>query len=132
MLRAAPGGLAVSAGEEVGYGLGEVPQCLLLYHLAALAQPSMLGASFGELGRLRAVAWSIAAAGAPPGPLLDRQIPDIPGMSAVPGQDILLLGRWHEPVPGHESDLLATADNPGEVQRHFFLRLKARIPTPRI
>jgi len=52
----APRRPAVGVGDAVRHGLSEVPQRLLLYHLAARAQPVVLGADGGELAALRQVA----------------------------------------------------------------------------
>jgi hypothetical protein len=128
----APARLAVDAGEEVGHGLGEVPQRLLLYHLAAAGQPTVLSAGIGQLRRLRTVGWRMAAAGPPPGLLLDGQVPHEPSVRAVLPQGDLLRWRWHQPVARHESNLLATTDSLEEVERRALSGLKARVSTPRI
>jgi hypothetical protein len=128
----APGGLAVGTGEVVHHRMGEVSQGLLLHHLAAATQPVGRGAGLGQLDCLCAVAGCALAAGAPPGLLLDGQVPHIPGVGAMLGEDDLLRWRWHHPVPGHESNLITTADISGEVKRRFLPSLKAGVATPRI
>jgi len=115
----APSGPAVGAGEVISHGLGEVPERLLLHYVAAFGQPSVLGTGFGELDGLREVPWHGAAAGTPPGLLFDGEVPDVPGVRAVPGQDGLLCWRRCQPVAGHESDLVATTDSLEEVKRRF-------------
>jgi hypothetical protein len=80
----------VGAGEEVRHGLGEVTQRLLLHHLAALPQPCVLGTRLGKVTALVDIARSAAAAGPPPGLLLDGEVPHIPGVGAMPGQYRLL------------------------------------------
>ncbi len=52
----------------------------LLYHLAARAQPGMLGAGGGGLAALLKVARRAGAAGPPAGLLLDREVLARPGV----------------------------------------------------
>src|SRR5262249_30365280 len=78
-----PRGPAVSSGEEVSRGLGEVAQCLLLNHLGAFAQPRKCSACGGELAALLQEAWSADASGPPPGLLLDRKVPHKPRLRTV-------------------------------------------------
>ena len=47
------------------------------------------------------------------------QVPDVPGVGAVLAQDGLLRSRRIEPVPGHESNLLAANDVLEGVKRRF-------------
>ena len=129
--RLAPRRPAVGAGEEVRHGLGEVPQRLLLDHLAARAQPVVLRAGGGELAALLQVARRAGTAGPPPGLLLDRQVPHVPGMRAMVPQHRLLGGRREQPVPGHANTLANTTDIPGEVKRRSLPSLKAGVSTPR-
>ncbi len=120
----------VGAGEEGRHGLDEVSQRLLLDHLAAGPQPGMLGAGSGELAALLQVARRARAAGAPPGLLLDRQIPHEPRMRAMVPQHRLLGGRREQTVPGHTNTLANTTDIPEEVKRRSLPALKAGVPTP--
>lgn len=103
----APGGTAVSSGETAGHRLGEVAQCLLLDGLRARTQPGEFLSSFGELPCLLHVRRCRTAPPAPPGVLLDGQVPDEPGMRAVSEQHTLLLRRWEQPVATHQSQNVA-------------------------
>jgi hypothetical protein len=128
----APAGPAVGTAEVIHHGLGEIPQRLLLHHLAALGQPAELSASLCQLCGLCVVSGSAAAPGPPPGLLLDRQIPNVTGVAAVPGQDDLLRGRWCQPVAGHKPNLVATSDIPSAANRRFVSSLPGQIRTLRI
>jgi hypothetical protein len=55
--------------------------------------------------------------------LLEGEIPQIPGMGAMLAQDLLLFWRWLQPVPGHESNVLATTDILEGVKRRFLPHL---------
>lgn len=82
--------------EEVRHGLREVPQCLLLHHLAAVAQPRVFRARCGELSELLKVTWRAIPSRPPVRMLLDRQVPNVPGMSTVLRQNrFLLRSRSH-------------------------------------
>src|SRR6266567_9195208 len=83
--------------EERGRRLGEIPQRLLLDHLAACGQPVMLGAGSGELPTLLQVAGRALAARMPVRVLLDGQVPHVPGVSAVLPEHRLLGGRGEQP-----------------------------------
>jgi hypothetical protein len=122
----------VGPGEEAGHGLGEVAQRLLLHHLAAASQPAELGAGLGELGGLRTVPGRAAAPRPPPGVLLDGEVSYVPGVGAVLTQDLLLFWCWRQPVAGHDSNLVATADILEGVKRRFLPGLNAGVSTPRI
>jgi len=80
----------------------------------------VLGARLGKVTTLVNIAGSSAAAGPPPGLLLNGEVPHIPGVGAMPGLYRLLRLRGCQPVPGHESNVLATADIPEEVKRRMF------------
>ena len=67
--------------EERGHRPGEVPQRLLLHHLAARSQPRVLRPRPGELPTLLQVARGALAAGAPVRVLLHGQVPHVPGMA---------------------------------------------------
>ena len=86
----------VRSTEEVRHGLREIPQCLLLDRLAAIAQPRVFGARCGELSTLLQVAWRAIPPRAPVGMLLDRQVPNVPGLGAV-----LRQGRFLLRIRGH-------------------------------
>jgi hypothetical protein len=127
----APGGFVVSADKVVGHGLGEVPQRLLLHHLAAFPQPCVFGPGLSQLSVLCAIPWCTAAAGAPPGLLLGGEVPDVPGVRAVPGQDGQLRWRRCQPVAGHESNLITTTDSLERGERRSLSGLEAKVFTPR-
>src|SRR5439155_18052611 len=69
--------------QVVCHGLGEVAQRLLLHYLRACGQPRVLRACDGELPTLLEVARSALAARAPVSVLLDREVPNVPGVAAV-------------------------------------------------
>ena len=101
-----PGGLpphrpTVRAGEEASHCPREIPQCLLLHHLAALPQPQVLRTGGGELPTLLQVAGRALPALSPVLGLLDRQVPHVPGMLAMSEQDSFLFRRRCQPVPRH-------------------------------
>jgi hypothetical protein len=115
----APGGFAMRAAEESRHGLGEVPQRLLLHHLAAGGQPFERGASLSQLTTLSHISRTVAASRPPPGLLLDCQVPYISGVSAVLPQVSFLRQCRYKPVTGHESNLITTADILKEVKRRL-------------
>jgi hypothetical protein len=80
----------VRAAEEVTHGLGEIPQCLLLHRLTSGTKPRVFSAGLGQLRALLHIARGFAAR-LPVPLLLDRQIPHIPRVPAVPQQRLLLL-----------------------------------------
>jgi hypothetical protein len=86
----APRRATVLAAEEVAHGLCEIPQCLLLYRLTSGTKPRVLSAGLGQLRALLHIARGFAAR-LPVPLLLDRQIPHIPCVPAVPQQRHLLL-----------------------------------------
>jgi hypothetical protein len=88
----------VRPGEEVRHCLREIPQCLLLHHLGSFPQPRVVRASGGELSALLQVSRCARLTRPPVGVLLDREIPHVPSVSAVPQQDCLLLSGRAQPV----------------------------------
>jgi hypothetical protein len=68
----------------------------------------------------------------PPGLLLDRQVPHVPGVRAVLPQYCLLDRGRRQPVTGHTKTLASIADILEEVERRFLAGLKAGGSTPRI
>jgi hypothetical protein len=84
----------MASSEEVGHGLGEVSQRLLLYRLAASPQPPELFTSLGQLAALLGPARRSCATRTPPQMLLTRQVPYEPSISTVAAQRRLLYRRW--------------------------------------
>ena len=115
--RFAPRRLTVGAGEEACHRLSEVPQGLLLHHLATRAKPDVFGASGGELTALLHPAGRVATAGPPPGLLFDCEIPYIPGVRTVIPQNAFLGGRRVQPVTRHANTLASATDIPREAKR---------------
>ncbi len=107
----------VARVEERGHRGGEVPERLLLDHLAARGQPRVLGPGLGELPALFQVARRAQPARPPVLVLLDGQVPHVPGVAAVAAQHGLLGGGREQPVPGHANTLSTTTDICGEVKR---------------
>jgi hypothetical protein len=99
---------SVRPREEARLSLGEVTQCLLLNHLAALSQPRIVRAGGGELPALLHVARCDPAPWTPPRVLLDCQVPHVPGVRAVPQQDLFLLSGGLQTVFGHTNIISAT------------------------
>ena len=66
---------------------------LLLDSHAALGQPRVAGPGLGQLPAAFREAWHPASIWPPPRLLLDAEVPDVPGVRAVPEQDCFLLGR---------------------------------------
>jgi len=133
-----PAGLAprrppgwVARVEKRGRGLGEVPQRLLLYHLRARGQPGVLGAGGGELSTLFQVAGCALAAWVPVLVLLDREVPDVAGVSTMFPHDYFLDRGGKQSVSGHTNILTNRNDISGEVRRRFLPSQKAWAPTPR-
>jgi hypothetical protein len=62
--------------------------------------------------------------------LLDRQVPDEPGVAAVVPQDCLRGGRGKQAVPRKTNTISSDIDIPGEVKRRFLTGLKAGVSTP--
>jgi hypothetical protein len=101
------------AGEEVRHGLSEVPQRLLLRHLAPGAQPLVSRPCFRKLPTLLRVARCAVATRTPPRLLLNSEVPNEPRMRAVPSQGCLLRRRRHQTIAGHAKTLSSTADISG-------------------
>jgi hypothetical protein len=120
----------VSASEEVRHGLGEVPQSLLLHHLAASGQPSERDAGLGQLRCLRAVPRRALAPGTPPQLLLDGEVPHEPGVRAMLSQDPLLGGGNNQAVAGHTSKLSNHTDIYGGGEAAFPHPPEAGVSTP--
>ena len=126
-----PAGPAVGTSEEPCHCLGEIPQRLLLYHLAAVAQPREFHSRGGELAALIHEAGRSLAPWAPPGSLLDRKVPHVSCMSAMVPQHHLLGERREQAKSGHTNILANAADILGEVQRRSFTGLESRKSTSR-
>jgi hypothetical protein len=124
----APGRPAMSAAEEVPHRLVEIPQCLLLDHLAAGTKPLVLGTGNGELPALLQVPWRARAARTPPGMLFDREVPNKARVRAVvPQRCFLLIGRF-QAVTGHSNTLSITSDILVEVKRRVFTAERLKLP----
>jgi hypothetical protein len=121
----APRRLTVGAGEEACHRVSEVPQCLLLHHLATCTKPGTRCAGSGELAALLHVPGSVASAGAPPGLLFYGEVPYIPGVRAMDPQRALLQGRRVQPVTRHANTLANTSDILREVKWRSFADLNA-------
>ena len=105
----APLRAAVCAVEEVLHGLCEIPQRLLLHHLATGAEPRVFGASLGQLRRLL----DVAGRPAPRLPkllLLHRQIPYIARVPAMPQQYLLLIRTREQSIPRHTRTITTATD----------------------
>ena len=76
--------LSMRAAVEVPHCLRKVPQCLLLHHLRTFPQPGVLLPCIGKLAALLEVAGHACASRPVPRPLLDRKVPYVPGVRAVP------------------------------------------------
>ncbi len=105
----APGRAPVRATEEVTHRLREIPQRLLLHRLGSGRQPRIFGARGGQLRTLLVVARR-ATARLPMLLLLDRQIPNIPGVAAVLSQPRRLLSSRKQPITRHTENLAPTTD----------------------
>src|SRR5262249_1203206 len=117
--------------EEGGHRPGEIPQRLLLHRLAAPAQPVVLSADCGELAALLPIPRRARAARVPVRVLIDGQVPDEPGVTAVDPQHRLLGGRRERTASSHTNTVATTADISGEVKRRFLPGLKTGVSTPR-
>jgi len=104
----APRRAAVRPGEKVAHGLGEVKQ-RLLHGLRARRQPVMLGAGRGQLSTLLAVAGRMTS-GLPMLLWLDGQVPRIPGVATMLGQDGRLLNSRKQPISRHPCNVATTTD----------------------
>ena len=118
------------AAQVACHGLGEVAQRLLLNHLNACGQPRVLRAGGGELPTLLQVARSALATWAPMPVLLDREVPNVPGVATMFPQHSLLRGREDQTVTGHANILANNTDISGEVKRRFLSNPRAEVSTP--
>jgi hypothetical protein len=105
----APRRAAVRSSKKVAHRLGEVPQRLLLHGLRASRQPIVVGAGRGQLGAPLGVARR-ATAWLPMLLLLNGQVPDKPGMTAMLVQHGSLLGARKQPVSRHARTITASTD----------------------
>ena len=133
-----PGRVHVSvAGVSAGHAREEslalaALRCDVPARRAPGPQPPGLCARLGQLAALLQISRRARPARTPPRLLLTCQVPDEPSVRAVLPQHLLLGGGWAQTVPGHESNITATTDIPGEVKRRFRTRLKTDVSTPRI
>ena len=105
----APGWVAVRSAEKIAHRLGEVPQRLLLNRLRPRRQPVVLGAGRGQLSALLIEAGR-AAPRLPMLLLLDGQVPHIPGVPTMLGQQRRLLGGRKQPKSRHVSNVAPGTD----------------------
>ncbi len=105
----APGRAAVRSGEKVAHCLGEVPQRLLLHRLRTGRQPVVLGAGCGQLSALLIEAGR-AAPRLPVLVLLDGEVPYVPGVATMLGQQRRLLGGRKQPKSRHASNVATSTD----------------------
>ena len=113
----APTRPTVSTSEEVTHRLVEVPQRLLLHHLATAPQPAILLAGLGELNCLFVVARRTCSPGPPPRLLLDGQVPYKAGMRAVAAKDLHLIQCGREAIARHWNTISSSTDIFVEVKR---------------
>ena len=97
----APRRPAMRTAEKVTQRRGEIPQRLLLHHLAASPQPRERRPGLGQLPRPLGVARRRRTPGPPVRMLLHRQIPHVAGMAGMLGQPDLLVRCGQQPVAGH-------------------------------
>jgi hypothetical protein len=120
----------VARVEERRHCLGEVPQCLLLYHLGACGEPCVLCADPGELTTLLQVARRALPSGPPPGLLLDREVPYKPSMRAVVSKHYFLDARRDQAVTGHSNTIWVRTDILEEVKRRVLASKPVYTPRP--
>ena len=129
----APRGTPVGTGKETPHSLGEVAQRLLLHGLRSSRQPPVFLANLGQLGRLLVIPRG-APARLPELLLLDGQIPNVSGVSAVLQQEHLLCRGWRQPKPRHNRTLVTATDKNGrrtlEHVRFCGLSPRSRRPSP--
>jgi hypothetical protein len=120
----------MGTGKEVGHGLGEVPQRLLLHRLRTRRQPPELRPGRGQLPGLLPIARRARPTRPPMRVLLHSEVPDKTGMCAVLQQHRLLGGRGlkTEPYP----NTLSTTTDISRRERRFLPGLKAEVSTPRM
>jgi hypothetical protein len=119
---------SVRPSEEIGHGLGEVSQRLLLHRLGSRRQPPEFSSGFGQLTGLLGIARRTRPARPPMLILLNGEVPDKTGMRAVLQQHRLLSGRGRKPEP-HTGTLTTTTDKQGR-ERRFLPGLKTGVSTP--
>ena len=100
-----PGRAAVSAVKETPHGLIKVAERLLLDHLAAIAQPWIRFTGHGELPTLLHVPGRRQAPRTPPRLLLNRQVPHITGVRAMPDQYALLFATQVNTISRHTNTI---------------------------
>jgi hypothetical protein len=103
---------ATYAGEEARHSLSEVPQRLLLHHLAAFGQPTELGPGRGQLTALLDVPWRTGAAGTPVRLLLHCEVPHVPSMRTMSPEDHVLRLCRNQAVTAHKSNIRSSTDIP--------------------
>jgi hypothetical protein len=101
----APGRAEAVAVEEIRHRLREVTKGLLLNRLRPRSQPRVLGSCSGEFPALLQVTGRGLPTGTPPGMLLNREVPYVPGIRAVPQQTSSLLAGGLKTVPRHANIL---------------------------
>jgi hypothetical protein len=121
----------VSTSEEILHSLVKIAKRLLLHHLAAGRQPSMLSSCSGELPALPQVTRSTCPPWAPPRLLLASKIPYEAGMGAMLPKDCFIGSRREQAISGHTKTLSSVADIPGEVKRRVPHCAKREVTTPR-
>jgi len=121
----------VASIKERRHGLGEVSQRLLLHRLRALREPGVRCPRLSELSALLWKAGSTSPARTPVRMLLDREVPHVPGMSAVTPQHRLLGGRREQAVSRHANTLTNDTDISGEVKRPCLVGPTIEVSTPR-
>nr|CRL67744.1 hypothetical protein CPGR_00571 [Mycolicibacterium malmesburyense] len=119
----APGRAAMSPVEKISHRLREVPQRLLLHGLRTRRQPTMLGASRGQLSALLDVARGMTPR-APMLLLLDGQIPHKAGVATMLVQRGHLIRNRKQPVSSHTSNVATNTDKSAR-------GVMAAAPTPR-
>lgn len=97
------------SGEKLAHRLREIPQRLPLHGLRASREPVVLGTDRSQLGALLVV-MGRATPGLPMQFLLDGQIPRMPSMATVLGEQPSLVGSRSQPVSRHARNLAATTD----------------------
>lgn len=97
----APRRAAVSSCDEVLHGMSEIPQRLLLHRHRPSPQPYKFGPRLGQLASLLVISRRGTTARPPASMLLDRQIPDEPGMPGMLQEPGLLVGCRQQSVTGH-------------------------------
>jgi hypothetical protein len=122
---------AMAPGKEPGHRVREIPQSLLLDDNAARSEPAECCPRLRQLPTLLCQARCRLTSWPPPRLLLDRQIPNEPGVRAVLAKCQLLRGRRQQAISGHESNLTATTDILREVKRRYEPALSAGFSTPR-